>query len=110
MRDISTRKSKNDDLDFQDPVEATGCSEQNDALLLCFDKYKDWRKCQAELNAFRDCYTEYTKKAEERWVKQLTEKIEEKLLDIGKEVEEEMNRNDVPDPDYMSNIPFSTEN
>ncbi|PJF19424.1 hypothetical protein PSACC_00778 [Paramicrosporidium saccamoebae] len=37
-------------------IEKTGCSELNDVLLLCYDKTRDWRKCRAELQAFRECY------------------------------------------------------
>jgi cytochrome c oxidase assembly factor 4 len=42
--------------DQQTAIEKTGCSELNDALLLCYDEKRDWRKCRAELQAFRKCY------------------------------------------------------
>lgn len=44
-----------------DPVEATGCQIQNDAVLLCYAETKDWRKCQKELEAFKQCMDQYVK-------------------------------------------------
>ena len=39
----------------------TGCQALNEAVLLCFDEYKDWRKCQKEVMAFKTCFETYTK-------------------------------------------------
>lgn len=43
----------------QEAIEATGCSELNERLLLCYDHYKDWRKCHVQLQEFRDCYRRF---------------------------------------------------
>jgi cytochrome c oxidase assembly factor 4 len=42
-----------------DPIEETGCSAENDLVLLCYADTKDWRKCQKELDAFRKCMKKY---------------------------------------------------
>lgn len=47
--------------DQQGAIEATGCSELNDALLLCYDTHRDWRRCKIEMDAFRKCYEKYMK-------------------------------------------------
>ena len=44
-----------------DPIEATGCQMENDAVLLCYAETKDWRKCQQELERFKRCMEVYTK-------------------------------------------------
>lgn len=46
-----------------DPVDSTGCREQSDVLILCHDKYKDWRECKQEMEAFKKCYSEYLQSA-----------------------------------------------
>lgn len=46
-------------LDFEDPVEATGCQRENDSVLLCYDEHKDWRKCRQVLDVFRRCIEQY---------------------------------------------------
>ncbi|KAI8056294.1 uncharacterized protein B0P05DRAFT_440670, partial [Gilbertella persicaria] len=38
-------------------IKKTGCFEENEALQLCFYDTKDWRQCQEEMKAFRDCFT-----------------------------------------------------
>ena len=43
---------KNEDFDVQVP---NVCQELNEAVILCHDEYKDWRKCQIILEASRDC-------------------------------------------------------
>lgn len=45
--------------DQQEEIESTGCGELNDQLLMCHDQHRDWRKCRAETQAFRDCYERY---------------------------------------------------
>ncbi|ODV93807.1 hypothetical protein PACTADRAFT_51556 [Pachysolen tannophilus NRRL Y-2460] len=34
----------------------TGCHEENMKLLLCHADTNDWRKCVAEMKAFRECW------------------------------------------------------
>jgi hypothetical protein len=51
---------------FPDPVESTGCQAENDALLLCFDRTKDWRACVKEMRAFRLCFERYQEESEAR--------------------------------------------
>lgn len=42
--------------DQQGAIDATGCADLSDALLLCYDKHRDWRACRKEVEAFRRCY------------------------------------------------------
>ncbi len=47
-------------MDQQEAIEHTGCAEESDALLLCYDEHgRDWRKCKDHLTAFRQCYERY---------------------------------------------------
>lgn len=48
------------EMDLQDKLLIeTGCKELNDAVLECFFDKKDWRACQSEVTAFKQCYMEY---------------------------------------------------
>ena len=46
-------------MDSNQILEETGCAELNDLVLLCYDKHKDWRKCQGEMRAFKECFQKY---------------------------------------------------
>lgn len=46
-------------MDNTDPVDRTGCRDLSDMLVLCHDKYKDWRECKQEMEAFKKCYSDY---------------------------------------------------
>lgn len=48
--------------DQQGAIEATGCAELNDQVLLCYDQHRDWRKCRLEMGAFRECYRRFAGK------------------------------------------------
>jgi len=54
----------NDDLD-EDPVisriRKTGCLEKHFDVLECIAEFKDWRKCQEQVKAFRECISAYEK-------------------------------------------------
>ncbi|XP_041353660.1 cytochrome c oxidase assembly factor 4 homolog, mitochondrial-like [Gigantopelta aegis] len=53
-----TRRPKEED-DDEDPVDSminrTGCAELHWAVQECMAEKKDWRKCQPEVQKFRDC-------------------------------------------------------
>jgi cytochrome c oxidase assembly factor 4 len=38
---------------------ATGCAEENNAVLLCYADTRDWRQCTGPLRVFRACYERY---------------------------------------------------
>lgn len=61
---------------FPDPVESTGCQAENDALLLCYDRTKDWRACVKEMRAFRLCFERYQEEGEARVLEAIREGIE----------------------------------
>ncbi|KAJ1812514.1 hypothetical protein LPJ56_005481 [Coemansia sp. RSA 2599] len=55
-------RNTNDDGDDDDDEDAwdkriktTGCFKENEALLICHADTGDWRKCLAEMNAFKQC-------------------------------------------------------
>ena len=54
----SDKKGDNDDEE-EDMVDVmikkTGCTEQNYAVQDCMFENRDWRKCQKEVKAFREC-------------------------------------------------------
>jgi cytochrome c oxidase assembly factor 4 len=47
----------------EDPYDAriskTGCKAENDAVLLCHFETKDWTKCRAEVQRFKECFDRY---------------------------------------------------
>ena len=50
-------------LDQQEAIEETGCAEESDALLLCYDGHgRDWRACRAHIAALRACYERYVRR------------------------------------------------
>ena len=49
----------------EDPIESTGCAAENDAVLLCYDKHRDWRRCRTEMEAFKTCFDKYQQKGRE---------------------------------------------
>jgi len=61
-------EEEEEDDDEVDPVDEmikrTGCTEQHNAVQDCIFDHKDWRKCQAEVKNFKDCYDIYTKAKE----------------------------------------------
>ena len=45
-----------DDEDKLDAaIKKTGCSEENYAVQDCMFEHKDWRKCQLQVKAFKEC-------------------------------------------------------
>lgn len=48
--------------DEADPVGKTGCQELNDAVLLCWDEHRDWRKCVNEVRSFKECFEAYKRR------------------------------------------------
>ncbi|KAK6341751.1 hypothetical protein TWF696_008815 [Orbilia brochopaga] len=42
--------------EWNERIQKTGCSEENERLQICFSQYKDWRVCQKQLQEFRDCW------------------------------------------------------
>jgi len=115
----SSSTHKTSDIAFPDPVEETGCSPQNDAILLCFDRTKDWRKCKPEMEAFKTCFQEYQRRDEERVVERVAAIIDEAVeeakrkVDARYEAERGSNRSGTSPTEYeleaMAPIPFSTE-
>jgi len=56
--------STDEDLD-DDPVisklRKTGCLENHYAVLECIAEFKDWRKCQEQVQSFRQCIVNHEK-------------------------------------------------
>ena len=46
-------------LDLDLSVDSTGCGELNEEVLVCMSKHRDWRKCQAEVQAFKQCFEDF---------------------------------------------------
>ncbi|KAH8555791.1 hypothetical protein BGW37DRAFT_147795 [Umbelopsis sp. PMI_123] len=51
---ISVQDEDEDAYDVR--IQKTGCQEENDKLLICYADKRDWRLCNAEMLAFRNCY------------------------------------------------------
>jgi hypothetical protein len=74
MNFLKKYKKINMEGDQQAAIDKTGCGELNDLVLLCYDKHRDWRKCQPEMQAFRECYQRHCKDLE----------AEKKKINFGK--------------------------
>ena len=37
----------------------TGCDQLNEEVLLCMADHKDWRKCQMQVKAFKQCFEDF---------------------------------------------------
>lgn len=103
---------------FGDPVEKTGCQAQSDAILLCFDQHRDWRKCKSEIEAFRKCYEDFDKNRAAETMAELTRIIDETVEGIFVKAKEDNRQfeaevasklREFDELDPTSTIPFSTE-
>lgn len=43
----------------QKAIDETGCAILNDAVLLCYDEHRDWRRCRDVVEQFRQCMNKY---------------------------------------------------
>ncbi|XP_064838540.1 cytochrome c oxidase assembly factor 4 homolog, mitochondrial [Oncorhynchus masou masou] len=70
--DRSRRPS--DDQDEEDPVDQmisrTGCGELHYAVQECMAEHQDWRKCQSQVQTFKDCMMTFQKARKEQLLKQ----------------------------------------
>ncbi|XP_063813038.1 cytochrome c oxidase assembly factor 4 homolog, mitochondrial [Pseudophryne corroboree] len=59
--------------DEEDPVDAmigrTGCTAHHYAVQECMVEHQDWRKCQDQVQRFKDCMQDYQKKRMEELMK-----------------------------------------
>ncbi|KAJ2371191.1 hypothetical protein IW150_004707 [Coemansia sp. RSA 2607] len=51
----SVNEVEDDEDAWDNRIKKTGCFKENEALLICHADTNDWRKCLAEMNAFRQC-------------------------------------------------------
>lgn len=106
---FSNVDDKKTDESFDDPIESTGCNAENEAVILCFDRTKDWRDCVKELKAFKDCFENYQKNRE----KQIVEKLQKQLDDMADRIKNapiDIEFHDAPgSEDHVSPIPGSSE-
>ena len=55
---IKPKPATEEELDRVDAkLQEMGCLDQHYAVLECVADTKDWRKCQDQVNIFRQCYT-----------------------------------------------------
>ncbi|KAJ2220325.1 hypothetical protein H4R99_002284 [Coemansia sp. RSA 1722] len=55
-KDVDRNDQDGDEDDAWDQrIKTTGCFKENEALLICHADTGDWRKCLAEMNAFKRC-------------------------------------------------------
>ncbi|KAK6518517.1 hypothetical protein TWF506_005662 [Arthrobotrys conoides] len=56
--------SKDDSRDYDEwdiRIQKTGCAVENENLQMCFDKTKDWRACQKQVQEFKNCWRRHEK-------------------------------------------------
>ncbi|CAB3368163.1 Hypothetical predicted protein [Cloeon dipterum] len=72
---VSVHQKSADPSDVDDPVEGmlkkTGCIQLHHKIQDCIVFKQDWRQCQKEVQEFRECMAEYTKKQQEHNSKQV---------------------------------------
>ncbi|KAL1924993.1 uncharacterized protein VTP21DRAFT_4647 [Calcarisporiella thermophila] len=48
--------------EYNERIKRTGCAKENEDLQLCFYDTRDWRKCQKEMDAFKECWNKHASK------------------------------------------------
>ncbi|XP_035621767.1 cytochrome c oxidase assembly factor 4 homolog, mitochondrial [Oncorhynchus keta] len=69
-----SRRPGDQDQDEEDPVDQmisrTGCGELHYAVQECMAEHQDWRKCQTQVQTFKDCMMTFQKARKEQLMKQ----------------------------------------
>lgn len=45
--------------EYDERIQRTGCSDENEDLQMCYARTKDWRLCKKEMDAFKSCFQHY---------------------------------------------------
>ncbi|CAL8468590.1 g8130 [Coccomyxa elongata] len=60
-------KSSGDDEDFDEYVDQQGCGKAYSKLEVCLaENNRDWRSCQKEVQAWKDCYNKSQKAGQQK--------------------------------------------
>lgn len=51
-------------VEYDAMLDQTGCRDLNDAVLECIADTRDWRQCQTQVQAFRECFEQYQRQKE----------------------------------------------
>ena len=66
MSGAKTNENVQEEEEEEDKLEAairkTGCSDENYAVQDCMFEHRDWRKCQSQVQAFKECIMKNNKK------------------------------------------------
>ncbi|KAF9962948.1 hypothetical protein BGZ70_007778 [Mortierella alpina] len=54
--DDDEEEEEEEEDEYEKRIERTGCSVENEALQMCYAETHDWRACQKEMLAFRECW------------------------------------------------------
>lgn len=54
--DNEAEEEEEEEDEYEKRIERTGCSVENEALQMCYAEKHDWRACQKEMLAFRECW------------------------------------------------------
>lgn len=58
----NSKESKEEEDEYEERINRTGCKDSNDKVLQCYSKYKDWRLCSEEVKEMRLCFSKYLEK------------------------------------------------
>jgi len=55
-REVKRDQEEEEDDQVDSMLRKIGCLEINNNLSFCYAEHSDWRKCQAEVKALRECH------------------------------------------------------
>lgn len=61
-RPVSSRDVEEQEDNWDKAVNSSGCARENEALLNCKSETGDWRRCTAEMMAFKECFKQKSAK------------------------------------------------
>ncbi|XP_029375051.1 cytochrome c oxidase assembly factor 4 homolog, mitochondrial [Echeneis naucrates] len=64
------RRTDDEDDPVEQMISRTGCTELHYAVQECMAEHQDWRACQKQVQAFKDCMMTFQKARKEQLMKQ----------------------------------------
>ncbi|XP_028657074.1 cytochrome c oxidase assembly factor 4 homolog, mitochondrial [Erpetoichthys calabaricus] len=66
---IRTGKAEEEDDPVELMISKTGCAHLHYAVQECMAEHQDWRKCQPQVQGFKECMSSYQKSKREEQIK-----------------------------------------
>ena len=59
QKEEESKETKAELFDIDGKLELMGCDQLNEEVLVCMGEHRDWRKCQDQVKAFKQCFEDY---------------------------------------------------